>query len=67
MGRGLPFVIVGFTFLGVALTQSLTDDTSSAVVWFPIGIAMLAVGIGLSWRGGDDADADGESADTEQL
>jgi hypothetical protein len=68
MGRGLPFVVTGFAFLFVALATFVTDGTSNATVWFSVGLALLAVGVGLSRgdRGSDDPEpVDGEHAETD--
>ena len=58
MSRGLPFVVTGIAFLSVAAGTYVTGGSSTAVVWFSVGIAMLAVGAGLSQRDGDEPEPD---------
>lgn len=55
MNRGQPFVVTGTAFLAISLvTYATGGDSAGAATWLSVGLAMLAVGAGLSRATPDD-------------
>jgi uncharacterized membrane protein len=59
MNRGLPFLVVGVSFLTLAFVTLVTSGPSTFTVWIAVGAAMLGVGLALSQAESDEPDDDG--------